>query len=61
MLVSWGGVRKARCLRLNCAPPHSYAEVLTPIVTIIGDGAFGRGGHEGGALIGRLVAFWKAT
>lgn len=44
------------CCRLNCVPPNSYVEALTPNVTIFEGRAFkevikGKWGHKGGGLI----------
>ena len=45
---------------MNCIPPNSYVEDLTPHVMVFGDGAHGRlvrfmWGHKGGFHMMRLV------
>ena len=44
------------------SPQNSYVEILTPKVTVLGGGAFGRWlGHEGTALMNEISALIKGT
>lgn len=57
------GVRRVKILLWSeslCSSTNAYVEFLMPDVMVLGHGAFGRClGHEGGALINKLNAFFK--